>query len=230
MSEPPSRLAAAPRATVDPRIAGLYAVTPDLDDSDLLVALVDAALAGGARLVQYRNKAATEALRRTQAARLAACCARHGRPLIVNDHGALALSIEQAGLHVGSDDASIDELRALRRRLGPSRLLGVSCYRSLERAREAVAAGADYVAFGSVFASSTKPLASPAALDLFAAARSLGVPLVGIGGITRERLPSLVAAGADAAAVIGDLFVPSDPSSVADRAAALAAAFGDALR
>ena len=223
-----SAVAFAPTTVIRPRIAGLYAVTPDLDDTDRLVALVDAALTGGARVVQYRNKTAGPSLRHEQALRIATRCARRGRPFIVNDDADLALSIDGAGLHVGMDDfASTDGLHALRRRMGPSRLLGVSCYRSLERARDAVAAGADYVAFGSVFPSATKPLAPSAALDLFAAARALGVPLVGIGGITRERLPALIAAGADAAAVIGDLFASIEPAGVTARAAALAALFDD---
>ena len=223
-----SAVAFAPTAVIRPRIAGLYAVTPDLDDTGRLVALVDAALTGGARVVQYRHKTAGPSLRHEQASRLAACCARHERPFIVNDHADLALSIVGAGLHVGMDDFDSPEaLQALRRRLGPSRMLGVSCYRSLDRARDAVSAGADYVAFGSVFPSTTKPLAPSAALGVFAAARGLGVPLVGIGGITRERLPVLIAAGADAAAVIGDLFGSFDPAGVTARAAALAALFGD---
>ncbi len=209
-----------------PRPRGLYAVTPDLADTTLLATLVDAALAGGATMVQYRNKSANPALRAEQAARLALVCAAHGRPLIINDHVALALGIDGAGLHVGAEDfADVDALNALRRRLGTSRLLGVSCYRSVERARDAVAAGADYVAFGSVFPSSTKPHAPSAALDTFGAARDLGVALVGIGGVTRDNLSSLIGAGADAAAIITDLFAVPDPAVVRDRAAALARAF-----
>jgi thiamine-phosphate pyrophosphorylase len=210
----------------DPRVAGLYAVTPDLADTDSLVALVDAALGGGATLVQYRNKAADPALRAVQATRLAAVCLAHRRPLIINDHVALALSIDGAGLHVGANDlADLDALGALRARLGPDRLLGVSCYRSVERAGVAAAGGADYVAFGSVYPSTVKPQALPAAFALFAQARSLGVACVGIGGITRANLPALVAAGADAAAVITDLFGSYDPATVGERARALASAF-----
>jgi thiamine-phosphate pyrophosphorylase len=205
------------------RIAGLYAVTPDLADTALLAALVDAALAGGATIVQYRNKTADETLRREQARCLADVCARRRRPLIVNDHPALALAIPGAGLHVGAEDFT--DLRVMREALGPDRLLGVSCYRSVAQARDAVAAGADYVAFGSMFASSTKPAAPPAALDLFAAARDLGVPLVGIGGITHDNLRSLIGAGADAAAVIAELFAVPDPATVRARARALADLF-----
>ena len=212
------------KATID-RVTGLYAVTPDLADTALLAVLVDAALDGGATMVQYRNKSADEALRRAQAQRLSEVCAAHDRPLIVNDHLALALSIDGAGLHVGGDDFA--DLFAVRAALGPTRILGVSCYRSIDRARDAVAAGADYVAFGSVFASITKPAAPPAALSLFGDARPLGAALVGIGGITRDNLPSLIDAGADAAAVIGELFAVRDPAIVRARARLLASAFAD---
>ncbi len=210
----------------DARIAGLYAVTPDLDDTERLVRMVDAALAGGARLVQYRHKTASPSLRAGQAARLARVCAAHGRPLIVNDHLDLALSIDDAGLHVGAEDyAGCDALPALRRALGPSRILGVSCYRDVDLAAIAAGAGASYVAFGSVFVSGTKPDAPPAALSTFRAARAPGVALVGIGGITRANLASLIGAGADAAAVITDLFAAPDPEAVSIRARALAALF-----
>jgi len=220
-------MSAIPRPASPPgRVAGLYAVTPDLDDTVLLVALVDAALRGGAALVQYRNKSAGPALRHEQAARLAASCAAHDRPFIVNDHPGLALSIAGAGLHVGGEDvADPDALRALRRSLGPDRLLGVSCYRSVERAHDAAAAGADYVAFGSVFPSNTKPSAPGASLDLFREARGVGVPLVGIGGITRANAGALVAVGCDAVAVIADLFATRDAAAVEVGARALAAAF-----
>ncbi|MEO8936303.1 MAG: thiamine phosphate synthase [Burkholderiaceae bacterium] len=210
----------------DVRIAGLYAVTPDLADTDLLVALVDAALTGGAMLVQYRNKTAEPALRATQAARLAAVCQAHRRPLIINDHLALAMTIDGVGLHVGLDDIPDQAaLVALRARLGPSRILGVSCYRSVDRARDAVAAGADYVAFGSVFPSTTKPSAPAAALQLFADAAALGIACVGIGGIDRDNATSLRAAGADAVAVISDLFGVADPAIVTTRATTFANLF-----
>ena len=212
-------------STRSARVRGLYAVTPDLADTTLLVALVEAALRGGAALVQYRNKVASAALLREQAVALAACCAAAGRPFVVNDHVELALSIDDAGLHVGRDDASPDALHDLRDRLGPSRLFGVSCYRSVDAARTACEAGADYVAFGSMFPSTTKASAPAAPATLFAQARPLGVPLVGIGGITDANLPSLIDAGCDAAAIIAALFVPLDPASVEASARRLSSVF-----
>jgi thiamine-phosphate pyrophosphorylase len=210
----------------NPCIVGLYAVAPDLEDTDLLARLVGAALEGGAMLVQYRNKVASDSLRAEQAARLAVLCAKHGRPLIINDHVELALSIRAAGLHVGTDDiGDLEALCALRRRLGSSRILGVSCYCSLDRACEAAVACADYAAFGSIFPSTTKPGAPPAALDVFTEARAIGIALVGIGGITHDNVAALINAGADAAAVISDLFAIHDEASVLARARALTAVF-----
>src|SRR6185436_16201316 len=149
-------------------IRGLYAVTPDLADTAAMLGKVEAALAGGARLLQYRNKVADAALRLEQAGALAALCRRHGVPLIVNDHLDLALAVDADGLHIGGEDGSVAEAR---RRLGPSKLLGVSCYRRIENAHDAARAGADHVAFGGFFASQVKPSATRAPLSLLTDAK-----------------------------------------------------------
>ena len=194
--------------------SGLYALTPEEPDTGALVAKVRAAIAGGAAAIQYRNKQADTRLRAGQAHALAAVCRTAGVPLVVNDDLELALGIDTAGVHLGRDDG---ELAAARRRLGPCRLLGASCYDRFELAERAVAAGADYVAFGSVFASPTKPAAARAPLALLSAARRLGVAVVAIGGITLETAPRAIAGGADAIAVITALF---DAADVAARARA----------
>jgi thiamine-phosphate pyrophosphorylase len=193
---------------------GLYAVTPDDPDTDRLAGRVAAAIAGGATIVQYRNKAASPVLARLQAARLAALCRAAGVPLIVNDDVRLALDVDAAGAHLGAADGDLAAARAL---LGPDRLLGASCYDRPALAAAARAAGADHVAFGSVFPSATKPAAARASLALFgdAAARA-GLPAVAIGGITAENAAEAVAAGAHAVAVISDLF---DAADIAARAA-----------
>jgi thiamine-phosphate pyrophosphorylase len=198
---------------------GLYALTPDEPDTAALVAKVRAAIAGGAAAVQYRNKPADPALRGEQARALAALCRAAGVPLVVNDDVELALAVDGAGVHLGREDG---DLAAARRRLGPGRLLGASCYDRLELADRAVAAGADYVAFGSMFASPTKPAAVRAPLALLGAARRLGVPVVAIGGITLENAPEAIAAGADALAVITALF---DAGDIAARARAFSEVF-----
>jgi thiamine-phosphate pyrophosphorylase len=204
--------AAAMRRARARRLAGLYAVTPDLADTDDLVARVAAALAGGACAIQYRNKAADQALRRAQAGALARVHATRGGLYIVNDDVELAAAVGADGVHIGQDDGDI---AAARSRLGPDRILGVSCYDDFARAETAVAAGADYVAFGSFFASTVKPAAHRADVRLLERARSLGVPVVAIGGITSENASALFAAGADAVAVISDIFGAGDVAAAA---------------
>ncbi|HEY9446202.1 MAG TPA: thiamine phosphate synthase [Burkholderiales bacterium] len=201
------------------RITGLYAITPDLCDTDVLCGKVDAALAGGARVVQYRNKTAAPALRREQASRLLALCNAHRVPLIVNDDLALALEIGADGVHLGKDDGAVAPART---QLGGTRLLGVSCYDSVERGVAAVALGADYVAFGSVYPSRVKPDAVRAGMEVFTAARQhLSVPIVAIGGITLQNADELVAAKVDAVAVISALFDAPDVRKAAQSFTAL---------
>lgn len=196
------------------KLKGLYAVTPDLADTDELLRRARQALEGGASLVQYRNKQAAAALRREQAAALLALCRRRGVPLVINDGLQLALDIGADGAHLGREDG---DLAAARAALVPGKLLGVSCYDDMERAREAGRIGADYIAFGSFFASPTKPAAVRAPLTLLAEARNeLGLPVCAIGGITLQNAPQLIAAGADLLAVITDLFEAPD---IAARAA-----------
>jgi thiamine-phosphate pyrophosphorylase len=184
-------------------LAGLYAVTPDLADTARLVRDVEAALVGGARAIQYRNKVAHSALAHAQAAALARLCAAHRGLYIVNDDPALAAAVHADGVHLGEDDGAIAEARE---RIGPERIIGVSCYNRFELAEAAVAACADYVAFGSFHASSVKPGARRADISLLVRAGSLGVPVVAIGGITAQNSHDLFAAGADAVAVISAVF------------------------
>ena len=203
------------RAELDRRLAGLYAITPDAADSAVLLGKVAHALEGGVAVLQYRNKSASAQLRREQGRALAALCRRAGALFIVNDELELALELDADGLHLGGEDGDLGEAR---RRLAPGKLLGASCYDRIELAEAAAAAGADYLAFGSVFSSVTKPAAVRAPLTLFAEARRrFGLPLVAIGGITPENAASVFAAGADAVAVISALF---DAADVAERAAA----------
>ena len=198
ISDPAARRRARAR-----RLHGLYAITPDLADTGLLVAKASAALAGGAAVLQYRNKVADRAHRREQAFALARVRAARGGLYIVNDDPELAREVDADGVHLGEDDASILAAREL---IGPDRIIGVSCYNDLDRARRAVESGADYVAFGSFFASTIKPGARSAKPELLSRARSLDVPLVAIGGITAQNAAQLVDAGADAVAVISDVF------------------------
>jgi thiamine-phosphate pyrophosphorylase len=200
-----------PVACPEPGLRGLYLVTPDWTDTPRLEAAVAAVLRGRPALLQYRNKLADAATRREQAGRLLALCRAAGVPMIVNDSLALALAVGADGLHIGRGDGDPAGVRAA---LGPDRLLGVSCYAELSRGKAAWAAGADYVAFGALFPSPTKPAAERAPLELLTRARGeLGCPLVGIGGITLENAPAAVAAGADLLAVISDVFAAPDPAA-----------------
>ena len=189
---------------------GLYAITPDIADTAELVRRVEQALKAGVALLQYRHKAISKDKRLLQARELAPLARGYGVPFIVNDDVDIALAVGANGAHLGQDDG---ELAAARTQL-PGKILGASCYADLDKARAAVRAGADYVAFGSVFPSPTKPQAVRAPLSLFG--HDLGVPLCAIGGITIENAPQLVGAGASLLAVISDLFEASD---IAARAA-----------
>jgi len=188
---------------------GLYAITPDLADTEALARKVEQALKAGVAMLQYRNKMLSKDQRLLQAKELAPLARGYGVPFIVNDDAEIALAVGANGAHLGRDDG---DLAAARSKL-PGRILGASCYADLEKARGAVRAGADYVAFGSVFPSPTKPGAVRAPLSLFA--NDLGVPLCAIGGITLENAPALIAAGASLLAVISDLF---DAPDIAARA------------
>ena len=187
-------------------VRGLYAITPEHSDTDALKRGVDLALRGGISVLQYRRKQRADL---DEAVALAAACRRAGALFIVNDNTELALACGADGVHLGRGDGNVAEARQKMK----GKRLGVSCYDSLDAARAAVAAGADHIAFGSVFASPTKRSAVRAPLSLFGEARALGVPLVAIGGVTLENAPQLLAAGADAVAVITDLFDAPDISA-----------------
>ena len=193
------------------RVAGLYAVTPECADTARLVAQVVAAVAGGAALVQYRSKTLDAPSRRTQARVLAATPTVRRALFIVNDDPDLARDVDADGVHLGEDDGAIDEAR---RRLPGDAIVGVSCYGDASRARDAAVRGADYVAFGSFFPSRVKPGARQANVELLAHARTLGVPVVAIGGITAANAAALVTAGADAVAVISDVFAHATHAGV----------------
>jgi len=194
-------------------VRGLYAVTPDEPDIGSLARKVRKALAGGVRILQYRNKSANAALRREQGTALLALCREARIPFVINDDLDLARAIRADGLHLGRDDVSIAVARA---QLGEDKLLGVSCYDRLELALAAREAGADYVAFGSAFPSSTKPEATRAPLSLYREARArLDLPIVAIGGITTENAHNVIEAGADAVAVISALFDSPDIEAAA---------------
>lgn len=195
-------------ATQRAALRGLYAITPDDCILPRLSAQVAEALAGGVKVVQYRNKLAPRPLRRAQAAELLRICHGAGALLIVNDEADLAADIGADGVHVGREDGGVERARAI---VGPDRIVGASCYDSLALADAAVAAGADYVAFGAMFPSTVKPGATRPGIDLLTQARQrYSVPICAIGGIKLGNVQLLIDAGTDMASVITDLFDAPD--------------------
>jgi thiamine-phosphate pyrophosphorylase len=197
----------------------LYAVTDSELSGTALVQHVAQAIQGGAVMIQYRDKSTDTGQRLWQANDLQMLCQSLRVPLIINDDIELAVQCRAAGVHLGKDDASIEQARAA---LGTQAIVGVSCYASLPRALAAQAAGADYVAFGSFFASPTKPAAERADLELLRAAHAaLQIPITAIGGITPDSGRALVDAGADLLAVVSGVFDVPNISGAAQRYAAL---------
>ncbi|WP_313345818.1 thiamine phosphate synthase [Stenotrophomonas sp.] len=189
------------------RPRGLYLLTPDDADTARLLARV-APLLAGTTWLQYRNKTADADLRREQAIALQALCAGHGVPLIINDDAVLAQAVGAAGVHLGGTDGDIGDARAL---LGPTAIIGASCYDQLANAERAIAAGASYVAFGAFFPTTTKVTRSRATPDLLRHSAALGVPRVAIGGLTPDNAGPIIAAGADLVAVVSGVFAAADP-------------------
>lgn len=197
-------------------ICGLYAITPETLDSNRLILQVRQAIAGGASVVQYRNKRIAHDIARTQAEALRAVTRASGTLFIVNDDIDLAISVGADGVHIGRDDGDAYTISRLREQCAkrvPSTpfKIGVSCYNEMQRAETAVMAGADYIAFGSFFSSPTKPHAVRADLALIGAAKAqFDVPIIAIGGITINNAQQLISAKVDALAVITALFDADD--------------------
>jgi len=198
---------------------GLYAITPETPDTSELIEQVRAAIAGGAAAVQFRSKCVARDTVRAQAEALRAIARATGTLFIVNDNIELALSVGADGVHIGRDDGDASDVSRIRERCAqrmPRRssapfMIGVSCYNELSRAESAVAAGADYIAFGSFFASPTKPHAAKADVALIRAAKAqFNVPVVAIGGITIDNAQPLISADVDMLAVITSLFDACD--------------------
>ena len=204
------------------KLRGLYAIT----DSELLkgklLPYVEAALKGGATLLQYRDKSSDDARRLREAEALRELCNRHGAALIINDDAELAARLG-VGLHLGQGDGSLSAARAL---LGREAIIGGTCHAQLELAEAAAREGASYVAFGRFFNSNTKPGAPAADVELLAAAQArINLPIVAIGGVTLDNAPELIAHGASMVAVVHGLFGADSAAEVERRARAFSALF-----
>ena len=204
--------------------AGLYGITPEWSDPDRLVMALEAAIKGGLQVLQLRHKTASDGVKRNLAEAILPVCRAAGVPLIINDDWRLAQQIGADGVHLGRDDDNPADVRAA---LSDNIMLGVSCYADLDRAMVMASAGVDYVAFGAMFASGTKPQAPPAPLSILSQARGalasldLSTAIVAIGGITPENAAAVFAAGADSVAVVGGLFLANDIEAAARRFCAM---------
>jgi thiamine-phosphate pyrophosphorylase len=202
------------RMSTQTKLRGLYAIT----DTQLIprarfAATVEAAVRGGATMVQLREKETPRAEIVRLGRELLAVTRRYSALLIINDHPAVAQEIGADGVHVGREDPPVAEARAL---LGPQAIVGASCYGDVARAVEAETAGADYVAFGTPFPSPTKPKRTDISLGIFQEAKQqVHVPVFAIGGITLANAPQIIAAGADGIAVVSGVFAAPDVESAA---------------
>jgi len=192
---------------------GLYLVTPDWDDTQKMLAATEAGLRGGAAIVQYRHKTASPELRKEQATQLQALCKRYGKPFIVNDFVELCMELDADGIHVGGTDMSVEQVRAA---VGSSKIVGASCYGSLELARDAHRAGASYVAFGGFYPSRVKKYEVTTPPEIVTQAKKdIPLPNVVIGGMTQQNAVPLIAQGADMVAAISSVYFEDDPEAAA---------------
>lgn len=189
-------------------LKGLYAITdPDLMGADL-IAKSEQAILGGINILQYRNKRASSEQQEREALTLATLCKNHNVIFIINDNVELAIKVNADGVHLGQKDTQLQQARKL---LGKDKIIGVTCNNQIKLAQEAQQDGADYIAFGRFFPSSTKPSAPHAELSLLSQARkSISIPIVAIGGITHELAPLILKEDVDMLAVIQGIFGQTD--------------------
>ncbi len=194
---------------------GLYVITDSTLCSTDIVKKVEAAIAGGAQIIQYRNKNASSQQQLNEAQALRSLCQQQQRTFIINDNVSLAMAVNADGVHLGQNDTNI---ATAREQLGANKIIGVTCHSDMAMAKIAQQQGANYVAFGRFYPSQTKPDAPPAELDILCQAQSqLQLPIVAIGGITIENANTLIKAGADMLAVIHAVFAQNDIKAAAQK-------------
>ena len=200
-------------------IKGLYAITAEEKDSFLLSSQVESCIKGGARLIQYRSKKLSKIEQGKQARKIKIVCDHYKVPLIINDDIELCRILDADGVHLGENDDSLEKARLL---LGPSKIIGVSCYNSIDRVKKAVDKGATYIALGACFPTITKPNAPIATLDLIALVlKEFKIPLVAIGGINLENIELLINEGVSCFALINSLFKTKDIEGTASQFSSL---------
>jgi thiamine-phosphate pyrophosphorylase len=185
-------------------INGIYAITPDWEDTRQLIIKTEELLSNKINLLQYRNKKANKQLRMTQAKELQALCHHYQVPFIINDDFELCGILEADGIHLGKDDITIEEVRD---KLGNKIIVGVSCYNDAERVNEMMASSCDYIALGACFPTKTKPNAPHASLNLLEHVVEISIkPVVAIGGINLDNCSPVINSGVDAIAMINALY------------------------
>ena len=189
-------------------IKGLYAITPDEKNLSILKSKVESSIKGGATLVQYRSKILSKNEQKKQAEEIKKICDYYQIPLIINDDIELCSILNADGVHLGENDENLEKARFI---LGPEKIVGVSCYNSIDRVKISQDKGATYIALGACFQSATKPNAPIASADLIALVlKNFQVPLVAIGGITLENIDLIIKEGVECCAVINSLFKSQD--------------------
>jgi len=189
-------------------IKGLYAITPDEKNLSILKSKVESSIKGGAKLVQYRSKILSKNDQKKQAEEIKKICDYYQIPLIINDDIELCSILDANGVHLGENDENLEKARFI---LGPEKIVGVSCYNSIDRVKISQDKGATYIALGACFQSATKPNAPIASADLIALVlKNFQVPLVAIGGITLENIDLIIKEGVECCAVINSLFKSQD--------------------
>ena len=184
--------------------SGLYAITdPGLLPDKQMIAAVNAALKGGTKVIQFRDKHASFAQQLERARQLVDLCEQFQAQLIINDNLDLCLQSKAHGLHLGRQDGDVAQAR---KSLGAERILGVTCHNDLSYARKCIEAGVDYCAFGRIFPSQTKPDAPHCSIKVLEQACQLPIPIVAIGGINLDNLGQLMHTPIHCAAVIHGLF------------------------
>lgn len=192
---------------------GLYVITEheQLGFTEVL-SRTELILQSGIVALQYRNKFADTRQKLFEARQLQSLCKRYATLFVINDDVELAIELQSDGIHIGREDPGCMTTRS---RVGKNMLVGVSCYNDLNLAEAACSCGADYIAFGAMFPTSSKANTSKASPDIIKTAKQrYNLPVVAIGGITPENCRPVLKAGADMLAVISSVYLATDPPSV----------------
>ncbi len=192
-------------------INGLYIITDKkLIPRDNFTEKVEQAIRGGARVVQLREKQVNMKEICELGRSLREITRKHNVPLIINDYVDIALEIDADGVHLGENDP---EIKFARKKLGSNKIIGVSCYDSLERGEFAVEQGADYIVFGTPYYTPTKPDRKPTPIETLVEARRkfTGTTVFAIGGITEDNAQEIIDTGVDGIAAITSIFKEGSP-------------------